>query len=73
MTVNVPVVEPPATVTDAGTVALALLEDNVTNAPPEGAMPLSVTVPADVEPPSTEAGESEMPVSTAGLIVRVAV
>jgi len=45
VTVKVPVVAPAATVTDAGTVALVLLEDNATEVPPLGAGPLKVTVP----------------------------
>ena len=46
-----------ATVTLAGTWAAAvLLLDRVTNAPPTGAGPLSVTVPVEVLPPMTDAG-----------------
>ena len=55
--VNVAVVAPAATVTDAGTWAAAvLLEVNVTTAPPVGAGPLSVTVPVEEVPPGTVAG-----------------
>jgi len=50
---------PPATVTDAGTVAAGLLLVSVTTAPPAGAGPLSVTVLAVVDaPPTTDAGDS---------------
>lgn len=53
-------VDPPATVTEAGTVATAGLElVRVIAAPPAGAEEVSVTVLATVElPPTTEAGES---------------
>ena len=53
---NVAVVEPVATVTLAGTWAAGLLLESVTTAPPAGAGPLSVTVPVEAFPPSTEAG-----------------
>jgi hypothetical protein len=73
LTVNVALVAPATTTTLAGTVALDELEDSVTVAPPVGAWPFNVTVPVDELPPATEAGLSEMPVSTAGVIVKVAV
>jgi len=59
-------VAPPATVTEAGTVAAAgLLLVSVTTAPPAGAGPFSVTVFAVVDvPPSTDAGDN---VTTDGL------
>ena len=53
---NVADVAPWATVTDAGTVAAAMFDDNVTTAPPEGAPAVSVTVPVDAEPPVTDDG-----------------
>src|SRR5205809_7341241 len=51
-TVNLAVLAPAATVTDAGTVAaLRLLLANATTAPPAGAAALSVTVPVLSAPP----------------------
>jgi hypothetical protein len=51
---------PAATVTLAGTVATAvLLLDSVTTEPPDGAGPLSVTVPCDEMPPVTVVGDSD--------------
>jgi hypothetical protein len=58
--VNVAVVEPAATKTEDGTVALTLLEDRVTAAPPVPAGPVNVTVPVDVLPPMTEFGDTAM-------------
>ncbi len=59
LTVKVAVVAPAATVTLAGTVATAvLLLESVTTAPPEGAAPLSVTVPCEELPPVTLLGFS---------------
>ena len=46
--VKPPVVAPDATVTLAGTVALALLLDSATASPPPGAAPLNVTVHAEL-------------------------
>jgi hypothetical protein len=54
VTVNVAELAPPATVTLAGTVAAAELLDNVTTAPPAGAVPVRVTVAVGfVKPPCT--------------------
>ena len=48
---------PWATVTVLGTVAACMLDDwSETTAPPDGAWPLSVTVPVDGRPPATEVG-----------------
>ena len=50
--VNVAVVAPAATVTDAGTVPIVVeLDANVTTAPPVGAARVSVTVPVTLTPP----------------------
>src|SRR5438067_12698140 len=68
-TMNVAVVAPAATVTDAGTVAaLRLLLVNATTAPPDGAAALSVTVPVLFAPPVTVAGFNVIEAS-AGLTI----
>src|SRR5436305_15032749 len=68
-TVNVAVLAPAATVTDAGTVAaLRLLLVNATTAPPAGAAALSVTVPVLFAPPVSVAGFSVIKAS-AGLTI----
>jgi len=46
-------------VTLEGTLAASLLLERVTTAPPDGAAPLSVTVPVEEFPPVTLAGFSE--------------
>src|SRR5260370_1185498 len=57
LTVNVALVAPAATVTLDGTLAAAvLLLDSATAAPPDGAAPLSVTVPVEEFPPATLVG-----------------
>ena len=66
VTANVPLVAPAATVTLAGTVADVLLLDNVTNAPPVGAAPFSVTVPVAPTPPTTLVGLTDTAVSASG-------
>ena len=53
---NVELVLPAATVTDAGNVAAALLLFSAITAPPAGAAALSVTVPVDPVPPITLVG-----------------
>jgi len=54
---NVALVAPPVTVTLAGTAADDVLSlDNDTTAPPEGAGPLSVTVPVEGSSPTTVVG-----------------
>lgn len=72
VTVNVAVVEPPATVTDAGSVALELLEVSETDSPPVPAAALSVTVPIVGFPPCTDAGDSVTLVKLAAVMLRVA-
>jgi hypothetical protein len=73
VTVNVAVVAPAATVTLAGTVALALLEVSATESPPVAAAELIVTVPVDVAPPSTDVGFNVTPVTSGPSTVSVAV
>ena len=59
VTVKLALVAPAAMVTLAGTVAaVVLLLDSVTTAPPEGAAPVSVTVPCEELPPKTLVGLS---------------
>ncbi len=68
-TENVRLELPAATVTLAGTVATAvLLLDSVTTAPPDGAGPLSVTVPCDEVPPVTVVGDSDSVASDGALV-----
>jgi len=58
--VKVALVAPAATVTVAGTVArFVLLLRRLTVVPPAGAGPVSVTVPVEGEPPTTEEGDRE--------------
>ena len=54
--VNVAVLEPAATVMEAGTVTAEALLDNATDAPPAGAALLKVTVPVADAPPATLVG-----------------
>ena len=59
LTVNVALAAPAATVTLEGTLAaVVLLLESVTIAPPDGAAPLSVTVPVEEFPPVTLEGFS---------------
>jgi hypothetical protein len=74
VTAKVAVVLPAATVTEAGTVAAAvLLLDKVTVAPLVGAAAANVTVPVDVVPPVTEVGLKLSELKEIGATVRVAV
>ena len=57
LAVNVAVVLPAATVTEAGTVTLAEPDESVTEAPPPGAAWFSVTVHVDEAGVSRVAGE----------------
>ena len=56
VTLKVALLLPAATVTNAGTVAEALLLESETAAPPVGAAPLKVTVPVAEVPPVTLEG-----------------
>lgn len=56
---NVAVVLPAGTVTEAGSVTSEALELSAMTAPPEGATPVSVTVPTEGEPPIRELGANE--------------
>jgi len=74
--VNVAVVAPAGTVTDAGTwTAPVLLDVNVTTAPPVGAGLSRVTVPVEDVPAGTVAGLTLTPISvaTGAVTVKVAV
>jgi len=67
VTRNVALALPPGTVTVAGTVAdEGLLLDSDTTAPPLGAGPLSVTVPVEPLPPTTEDGLKDRETSATG-------
>ncbi|SRR5260370_16807027 len=60
LTVNDALVAPAATVTlDGVPAAVVLLLESVTTAPPDGAAPVSVTVPVEGIPPVTLVGLSE--------------
>jgi hypothetical protein len=59
--VNVAVLDPAATVTEAGTVTAALLTDSVTAVPPEGAAALNVVVQVEVPGATTDVGEQLSP------------
>jgi hypothetical protein len=70
--VNVAIVAPARTVTLAGTWAAAgLFEVRLTTAPPVGAGPLSVTVPVEGLPPTTEVGVRLMELRTGAEAVMV--
>jgi hypothetical protein len=74
VTVNVPVVLPAATVTEAGTVAAALLLDKTTEMPPAGAALFKVIVPVEELPRATLVGLSDTDERAAGAVmVRAAV
>jgi hypothetical protein len=72
LTVNEALVPPCGTVTEAGTVAAALLLLKLTTAPPAGACPPSVTVAVDGLPPVTVAGLTLRVPAVGGVTVRVA-
>ena len=73
VTVNVVLVLPAGTVTDAGTVAAALLLLRAISAPPTAAGPLRVTVPVELLPPSTLVGLRLIALKAGGFTVNVAV
>lgn len=69
---NVAVDAPPATVTEAGGVTVALVDVRFMTKPPVGAIPLRVTVPVDEFPPVRVVGFAVRLTSDGGLIVSVA-
>jgi len=71
---NVAEEAPAATVTDAGRVALELLDFRLTTAPPAGAAAERLTCPVLDEPPISVLGlrATELSVTTTGLTVREA-
>jgi hypothetical protein len=76
VTVKVALALPAATVTEAGTVAAALLLESETETPPVGAAPLSVTVPVVDVPLVTLVGltaSEDRETVAAGLMVSAAV
>ena len=72
-TLNVAVVLPAGTITVAGTVADELSLDSWTTAPPCGAAPSSVTVPAEEVAPITVVGFNETDRTEGGLMIRMPV
>ncbi len=66
-------VAPAATVTEAGTIALVLVEASCTTVPLAGAGPLRMTVPTEGSPPASVDGFRVKLVREGGLIVRTAV
>ena len=73
VTVNVAVVAFAGTVTLAGTWAAAVLPlDSATTAPPAGAGPFRVTVPADEFPPGTDVGFRVTELRSAAVTVKLA-
>jgi len=63
---------PPATVTEAGTVATGLVLESVTTALPAGAGPFKLTVPVVERPPRIAAGDKVTVEATSGMTVKVA-
>ena len=74
LTVKLPLVLPPDTVTVPGTLATEpLLLDKETTAPPIGAGPLNTTVPCEVFPPTTLVGFNVSELTPGGVTVSPAV
>lgn len=73
VTVKVANFVPAGTSTVAGTDASLLLLVNETETPPAGAAVPNVTVPLEVLPPTNDAGLSDRPDTTGGLMVKVVV
>jgi hypothetical protein len=76
VTVNVPVVDPAATVTESGTNATVPVVHSSTTMPPAGAAALKVTVPVEEMPVETLVGLTETEDSATfaeGVTVSVAV
>jgi len=71
--VNVTLVAPARTVTEAGTVTLERLLESFTSVPPFGARPLSITVPVERAPPVTVPGSNVSIATPMGASVRFAV
>jgi hypothetical protein len=69
--VNVALREPATIVTLAGACAEVLLLARITKAPVDGAAPLSVTVPVELLPPTTEPGDLLTEDNEAAVTVRV--
>ncbi len=59
VTVNVALIAPNGTVTELGTVADGELLVRLTTFPPSGASKDRVTVPVEVEPPTTDVGDRD--------------
>jgi len=70
---NVAVLLPAAIVTEAGKVALGLLELKLTTTPPVGAVCVIVAVPVEGDPPATDVGDTAIDDKLAPLTVSVAV
>ena len=69
-TVNVAKDEPLSIVTDDGTTASLLLDESLIEIPPDGASPVSATVPTTGSPPATDVGETLTAWREAGKMVR---
>ena len=74
VTMKFALVDPAGTVTEAGTVAAAVsLLVRLTEIPPAGAGPVSVTIPVELVPPCTDAGLTLTEVRPGGVTVSIAV